>query len=126
MRIIRPIVFIVLLGLAVELSFRIFMYGPASLNPVVMNSMTQIHDSGFLKKADVPEVRYELRPNIDTIYKGIAFKTNSAGLRDDEYTLEKPTGTFRIVVLGSSWTMGSGVANADTWHSQLEAKLNAE
>ncbi len=126
MRLFKAILFLLLVGIAVELSFRVYMYGPSSLNPVVMNSMTQIHDSGFLKAADVPEVKYELRPNIDTIYKGMSFQTNSAGMRDDEYTLEKPAGTFRIVVLGSSWTMGSGVGNDDIWHAQLENKLNSE
>jgi len=124
MRILKVVLFLLVVGLAVELSFRVYMYGPSSLNPLVMNSMVQIHDSGFLKTADVPEVRYELRPDIDTIYKGMMFQTNSAGMRDEEYALAKPADTFRVAVLGSSWTMGSGVANDEIWHSQLEQKLN--
>jgi len=126
MRSLKIFLFVLIVGVAVELTFRVYMYGPISLNPVVMNSMTQIHDSGFLKAADIPDAIYELRPDIDTIYKGEVFQTNSAGLRDKEYTLEKPADTFRVVVMGSSWTMGSGVANDETWHSQLEAKLNSQ
>jgi len=37
---------------------------------------------------------------------------------------EKPVKTFRIAVLGSSWTMGSGVPVEAIWHSQLEEMLN--
>ena len=49
----------------------------------------------------------------------------TAGLRDREYTLEKPPGVFRIAVLGSSIDMGWGVGTEDTYVSLLEDWLNA-
>ena len=39
----------------------------------------------------------------------IEYKINSKGLRDDETTLEKPYGVFRIVLIGDSQTFGFGV-----------------
>jgi hypothetical protein len=89
-----------------------------------MNSFTQIHDSGMIQAADIPEIVYELKPDLDTLYKGVTFRTNSAGQRDNEYQTTKPDHTYRIAVLGSSWTMGSGVLAEDIWHSQLENMLN--
>jgi hypothetical protein len=89
-----------------------------------MNSFTQIHDSGMIQAADIPEIVYELKPDLDTLYKGVTFRTNSVGQRDNEYQTTKPDHTYRIAVLGSSWTMGSGVLAEDIWHSQLENMLN--
>jgi hypothetical protein len=110
--------------LATEISFRIYLYGVAALSPWHMNSYTEIHDSGLVQPAIEPEIVYELRPNLNTLYKGMPFRTNSVGIRDQEYALVKPASTFRIAVLGSSWEMGSGVTIEDTWHTQLEDILN--
>ncbi|MGI9291414.1 MAG: hypothetical protein ACR2QG_09105, partial [Gammaproteobacteria bacterium] len=124
MLIIRITIFILTLLLLTEISFRVWLYGPASLNPAHMNSFTQIHDSGLVQPAENPAIGYELQPNLDRLYKGTSFLTNSAGLRDQEYSPLKPRNTFRVAVLGSSWTMGSGVEAEQIWHSQLENILN--
>lgn len=39
----------------------------------------------------------------------VHYRVNSKGLRDDEATYKKPTGVFRIVLLGDSRTFGFGV-----------------
>ena len=41
-------------------------------------------------------------------------------MHDDPVTVEKPDGTFRIAVLGSSIDMGWGVKHQDTYINQLE------
>jgi hypothetical protein len=126
MRFVRPLLFIVALLLMVELSFRVYLFGPVSLNPLKMNSFNQIHRSGMTQAASIPAVYFELKPDLDTWYKGTPFITNGQGLRDDEYPLVKEDGTFRVAVLGSSWTMGSGVEAQEIWHSVVEQQLNRD
>jgi alginate O-acetyltransferase complex protein AlgI len=67
---------------------------------------------------------YELVPSTAIIFKGEPFHVNQWGMRDKEYTLEKPPGTYRIAVVGSSHVMGSGVADGDTFESLVEQHLN--
>lgn len=53
-------------------------------------------------------------------------ETNAHGLRDRELVAEKAPGTFRIVVLGDSWTVGVNVESAETYASKLGALLAAD
>ncbi|MFT5288388.1 MAG: hypothetical protein ACI8QS_000185 [Planctomycetota bacterium] len=48
---------------------------------------------------------------------------NSAGFRGPEFEYTKPEGTYRIAVLGDSFTFGHGVPFEATWGEFLEAKL---
>ena len=50
--------------------------------------------------------------------------TNSLGFRGKEFSLEKPPGTFRIAVLGDSFTFGEGVKNDDVFSERLAQLLN--
>ncbi len=68
---------------------------------------------------------FELRPNANRMLFGQQFTTNAFGMRDRPYTLEKPPGTYRIVVLGSSMDMGWGVGTESTYVNLLEDWLNA-
>ena len=68
---------------------------------------------------------FELKPNLHRTLFGQPFTTNSYGMRDREYTLEKPPGVFRIAVLGSSIDMGWGVGTDETYVNLLEDWLNA-
>src|SRR5262245_10317428 len=49
---------------------------------------------------------------------------NSHGFRDYERTCEKPPNTFRILVLGDSYTEALQVALQDSFAGRLEKKLN--
>lgn len=51
------------------------------------------------------------------------FQTNSRGLRDKEYKLNKPDGDKRIVVLGDSFTWGYGVNDNEIYTERLESIL---
>ncbi len=51
------------------------------------------------------------------------FQTNSRGLRDKEYKLNKPDGVKRIVVLGDSFTWGFGVNDDIIYTERLESIL---
>ena len=50
--------------------------------------------------------------------------TNSYGMRDKEYSLQKPANTFRVAVLGASYEMGSGIAQDKDFENLLEKMLN--
>jgi hypothetical protein len=48
---------------------------------------------------------------------------NSLGMRDIEYTQDKPSGKNRIVVMGDSFTSGLGVENNEIFTEILESRL---
>ncbi len=50
-------------------------------------------------------------------------RTNSLGLRDRELPALRPEGTFRVVVMGDSWTVGVNVDEKDAFPRRLEALL---
>jgi hypothetical protein len=68
----------------------------------------------------------EYLPGIDATHKGASFRTNRWGLRDADVELEKPAGTCRIVLLGSSYADGAGVEMESTFPQLLEQRLNRE
>lgn len=68
----------------------------------------------------------ELLPSKSTIFKRANLVTNSLGMRDKEYTIEKPANTLRIALLGTSFEMGSGVENDMMFEKLLEDRLNSE
>ncbi|MEZ4701193.1 MAG: hypothetical protein R2834_12725, partial [Rhodothermales bacterium] len=67
---------------------------------------------------------YELIPNYDGMEKEAPFRTNQWGMRDKEYTKEKPEGVYRIAMLGASYEQGSGVTEEETYEAIVEARLN--
>ncbi len=108
----------------IELSYRIYALGATAFQPVRSNSMNLIMRSGLIQRSQYPSVFYELKPNLDTWFQAVRFKTNSAGLADREYALQKPQNTFRVAVVGSSWTMATSVEQEYTFHSILENELS--
>lgn len=66
----------------------------------------------------------DLRPNQRKKFKGSTFTTNSYGLRDREYSLEKPEHTLRIANLGGSIEMGAGVNTDEAFENVVEDELN--
>ncbi len=55
----------------------------------------------------------------------VIYKINSIGLRNNEITIPKPNDTFRILMLGDSFTEGKGVKLEETFSKQLEQLLNS-
>jgi len=54
-----------------------------------------------------------------------AFNTNSQGFRGaKEYSLQKPPGVYRVIVLGDSVALGHGVEDSETFSAVLERKLS--
>jgi hypothetical protein len=55
----------------------------------------------------------------------VSYRFNSLGFRGPDYAIPTPEGTFRILALGDSYTLGEGVNEQDTFSAQLESRLNA-
>lgn len=68
----------------------------------------------------------ELIPNKTSVFKRAVVTTNSFGMRDKEYSIEKPKNTLRIVLLGTSFEMGSGVESDQMFEKIVEERLNSE
>jgi len=69
---------------------------------------------------------FDLFPNADGVFKEATFRTNRWGMRDRDYSLQKPPGTLRIAAVGASHEMGSGVEEEQVFLSLLEDDLNAQ
>jgi hypothetical protein len=59
--------------------------------------------------------RREVLPEHRMIYR-----MNNEGFRDDDFTREKPPGTFRIAMVGDSFTLGEGVERGAIFADLLE------
>jgi hypothetical protein len=78
-------------------------------------------------KITIPDnsiLQRRLRPNSMLVQDGYTISINRWGMRDKEYPLEKPAGTFRIALLGGSYEMGSGVSDGQNYESVLEVMCN--
>lgn len=101
--------------------------GTVSVAPIAKDSLV-FRPSGRLKNF------YELNPND----KGEVYVPSWLGYTPDitvnsdtlnerfEYSIEKPSDTFRIITLGDSWTYGMLVSTKDNYSEVLEDLLNNE
>lgn len=69
-------------------------------------------------------LRWRMKPNLAMTWNGVPFHTNGRGYRTPEVSPRKPEGVYRIVVFGSSNTMGHGVGDDDAYPRLLERWLN--
>lgn len=104
---------------------RMYIFGENALSYSQMKSLRHIGTSGLIQSSQNLDILWELKPKLDTQFKFSAFKTNSQGLRDKEYSKVKSADTFRIAVIGDSFTMGEGVEQQDIYHEILEQRFNA-
>lgn len=65
-------------------------------------------------------------PNWSATTRGCPLSINSHGLRDREYTYEKPSGMRRVLVLGDSFAWGYGVGDEDIFSKVLERRFESE
>lgn len=64
------------------------------------------------------------KPNTSFKFKDKQFTINNIGIRDKNYAIKKDSGDIRIIMLGSSFVVGSGVEDPDVFDFVLENKLN--
>ncbi len=60
------------------------------------------------------------------MFKGARFTTNRWGMRDRDYEKQKPSGVYRIGIIGGSYGMGPGVEGHQTFEQLAEDRLNQE
>ncbi len=74
------------------------------------------------------EIHHCFIPNSKGRYAEKEYSTiyyiNSLGMRDREYSVEKPENSYRIIVIGDSFVEGRGVNIEDTFTERLEVLLN--
>jgi hypothetical protein len=79
-----------------------------------------------LPVADARE--YVLKPNVATYLRGATWTTNSRGMRDREYPVEKPEKTLRIALAGDSiaagWGVDDGLGFEPTWERMLNQRFD--
>jgi hypothetical protein len=56
-------------------------------------------------------------------YGGDVVHRNAAGFRERPFSVDKPAGTYRIAIVGDSFTYGNGVRQQDRYSDLLHAKL---
>jgi len=78
---------------------------------------------------DLPELHgmFDLaRKNVRGVHHGVLYETNRYGFRGREFSRNHPPEVFRIVFIGDSYTMGSGVSVEDIYPTVVERRLNAK
>lgn len=108
-----------------EATARFYYFKLDMFDYVKIRSVHHLGKSGLVKVSSNHDIYYELIPNLDTYHFLKKFTTNADGLRDKDYSLKKPANTFRVAVMGSSFSMPTGAAIEKAWHSILEKKLNS-
>ena len=69
-------------------------------------------------------VIYDLRPDLDVKFQRARTTTNSCGMRDQERSISRPANTYRIALLGDSFSFGWGVKLEDSFAYKMEQILN--
>lgn len=77
--------------------------------------------TGYVPSAN-PRLVYELDPGHRVPF--LDAEVSAQGLRDREFSVEKPPGVFRIAVVGDSMTFGWKVPLEDSFPKRLESMLN--
>ncbi len=112
--------------LSAEGSLRIFYFGPAGVLRASRYSPRHAGDTHFkryLDPASSTGLFHDLAPGATGYLKGALFSVNDHGMRDRPFPLKKPAGTFRVAVLGDSYTMGPGVELESIYPKRLERLL---
>jgi hypothetical protein len=107
----------------VEGVVRVYYYGINGLAKNHINSFHNLYAANVAQKSRDAVLKYELIPNMHTLYKGVTHKTNKLKQRDVLYDSTGYKGV-RIGLIGDSFTMGSGVEQANIYHSVAERKIN--
>ena len=68
-------------ALAIEQTYRCYVFGAAAFSYERMNSLHDLWQSGMIRASGNRELVYELKPGVDGYFKLAPVRTNAAGLR---------------------------------------------
>ena len=107
--------------LLLEVIVRVFDVAPRPLDPLPIPSY-RLSENPVIRYEYLPSYRASLTP-YDQLH--IGFDTNEEGFRDRRYQRTKEEGTYRIIVIGDSTTVGNGIRNVeDVFAKRLERLMN--
>lgn len=109
----------------IALGFFLLLVQPISAASQTEPQVGPYRNQGFVRPTS-GVLAYELVPSFNGTYKSASFRTNRWGMRDKDYALKRPPSTYRIALLGASFTMGAGVPEDLTHESLLENRLNRD
>ena len=131
--VLREILAIALILLCLEGGYRLYKmwrYGLVDYPDVLVVGYFQpdprygmVLTKSFSSASVSPKVRAD--PDLKRFF-GAKYTTNSRGFRGPEVAVPKPAGTFRVVVLGESTSLGMEMDDDQTWPARLEALLQAD
>jgi lysophospholipase L1-like esterase len=144
-RVLRALLLLAVLGLAVEVAFRLFMgiqLGPRAMlygTPLFRQeiSVAKQRDAewrGERTAASKRDVRagyskyfpHEVKTDVNDKGERLSYELNSNGFRGGNYEIAKAPGVIRIVTLGASSTFGLGSRDNETYPSLLQDRLNSQ
>lgn len=79
----------------------------------------------MLVVTDDPDLPYYLRPDYETVARGMDVRTNRHGMRGPDVSDRPAPGVRRILALGGSTTFGEALAEEEAWPAVLERELEA-
>ena len=86
--------------------------------------------SPFAHRIPDPVLGWRLEPGAQYTYAGVDFHArvnySQRGWRDTEYSITKPTGSFRVLLLGDSYMEGYTVDLEQSLHRQLQQLLRID
>ncbi len=113
------------LVLTVEVGTRVTLFGLDGLSYRRLQSLQDVGIGSLLQPARHPEMIWEWRPGLDQDLEFVPFTTNSHGMADDEVPVAKPDDTWRIAVIGASFTLPQGIPHPLAFHTRVERSLAA-
>lgn len=111
--------------LLLEQATRCYLFGSACFDKSRMSSLVPFTLSGFVEASPFGDIHYTLKPGQSGWFKLAQFHSNADGQAETtDYSQQKPPGVYRIIVLGDSYSMASGIDTDKSYHALLETSLN--
>jgi lysophospholipase L1-like esterase/D-alanyl-lipoteichoic acid acyltransferase DltB (MBOAT superfamily) len=104
--------------------------GEAQFSPELAELYHRLPSEWQLREVNVESDEKKLpsghyRPNVRrTLSDGTTLSTNRWGMRDRDYTKEKPPEVYRLALLGDSLSFGYGVGDEHVFEQRVEQRLN--